>query len=138
MAAGARVGEDRALAPCLSCCPDMGWGNEMDPVQLPLFICAWKECLLSSPSSPSEAAPKQVFPEDLQHCMGAAWELLPTPAGQCGDPLSGKMPPSKGDLWICAGREACVGKRCQSWEHKGPSGHSDSPEHDRNVLHPAA
>lgn len=37
-----------------------------------------------------------------------------------------------------AGREVCVGKWCQSWEHKGPLGNSDSPEHDRNVLHPAA
>lgn len=31
----------------------------------------------------------------------AGWQLLPMPADTHGHPLSGKMTPSKGDLWIC-------------------------------------
>lgn len=63
---------------------------------------------VSSPSSPSEAAPKQV-PEQLQHCMGHLGCM--GAAGQHGHPLLGQITPSKGDLWICRAPAALAGER---------------------------
>lgn len=103
------MGEDRALAPCLSCCPDIGWGNETNPVQLALFICPWKEglCPLHQRQQPNRCSLRTC---SIAWATWAAWELLPTPAGQRGHPPLGKMPPSKGDLGICRAPAALAGK----------------------------
>lgn len=77
-----------------------------------LNLLSLERGFVSSPSSPSEAAPRQV-PEELQHCMGhlGCMGAAATPAGQRGHSLLGKMTPRKEDLRICRAPAALAGER---------------------------